>query len=203
MWSNQVRKNKSKWERCIGSIQNITDGALDYFPALHLWVDPASPADFAREPSTVISSKLHSGVGTAPCWSSPPTTASRWVPELSPRCGFGERAPLSGRCDSWCCRWCGALQVKAVVYQTVKDLVRQQFLSNHAGPWNPKRLVDCFSAWMCSWWLWSSAALCTSLTSFRCIPLLCMSNTVVFSLCRCLRKTRDPTVVHQWSSQFE
>uniref|UniRef100_A0A3Q3WKQ3 A to I editase domain-containing protein n=1 Tax=Mola mola TaxID=94237 RepID=A0A3Q3WKQ3_MOLML len=31
------------------------------------------------------------------------------------------------------------------VYQTVKDLVRQQFLSNHAGPWNSKKLVDCFS----------------------------------------------------------
>lgn len=39
----------------------------------------------------------------------------------------------------------GVLQVEAVIYQTVKDVVKQQFLSNHAGPWNSKKLVDCFS----------------------------------------------------------
>ncbi|KAM6983503.1 adenosine deaminase domain-containing protein 2 [Tautogolabrus adspersus] len=38
-----------------------------------------------------------------------------------------------------------SVKVEAVVYQTVKDLVKQQFLSNHAGPWNSKKLVDCFS----------------------------------------------------------
>ncbi|XP_070774160.1 adenosine deaminase domain-containing protein 2 [Enoplosus armatus] len=35
---------------------------------------------------------------------------------------------------------------EAVVYQTVKDLVKQQFQKNHAGPWNSKKLVDCFSS---------------------------------------------------------
>ncbi|XP_056254326.1 adenosine deaminase domain-containing protein 2 [Seriola aureovittata] len=34
---------------------------------------------------------------------------------------------------------------EAAVYQTVKDLVKQQFLKIHAGPWNSKKLVDCFS----------------------------------------------------------
>ncbi|XP_045897030.1 adenosine deaminase domain-containing protein 2 [Micropterus dolomieu] len=34
---------------------------------------------------------------------------------------------------------------EAVVYQTVKDLVKQPFLSNRAGPGNSKKLVDCFS----------------------------------------------------------
>ncbi|XP_028452306.1 adenosine deaminase domain-containing protein 2 isoform X2 [Perca flavescens] len=38
-----------------------------------------------------------------------------------------------------------SIKVEATVYQTVKDLVKQQFLSNHAGPWNSKKLVDCFS----------------------------------------------------------
>nr|XP_033466522.1 adenosine deaminase domain-containing protein 2 isoform X2 [Epinephelus lanceolatus] len=36
-------------------------------------------------------------------------------------------------------------KVESVVYQTVKDLVKQQFLSEHAGSWNSKKLVDCFS----------------------------------------------------------
>ncbi|XP_022594446.1 adenosine deaminase domain-containing protein 2-like [Seriola dumerili] len=35
---------------------------------------------------------------------------------------------------------------EAAVYQTVKDLVKQQFLKIHAGTWNSKKLVDCFSA---------------------------------------------------------
>ncbi|KAG7232348.1 hypothetical protein INR49_008954 [Caranx melampygus] len=35
---------------------------------------------------------------------------------------------------------------KAIVYQTVKDMVKQQFSKVHAGPWIPKKLVDCFSA---------------------------------------------------------
>ncbi|KAM6911626.1 adenosine deaminase domain-containing protein 2 isoform 2-T3 [Lycodopsis pacificus] len=39
-----------------------------------------------------------------------------------------------------------SVKVEATVYQTVKDLVKQRFLSNHAGPWNSKKLVDCFSA---------------------------------------------------------
>lgn len=66
--------------RCIGSIHgSISYGTLSYFPALHLWVDLASPADFAREPSTVISSELHSWVDIAICWSFAPTVASRWV----------------------------------------------------------------------------------------------------------------------------
>ncbi|XP_068572660.1 adenosine deaminase domain-containing protein 2 isoform X2 [Cebidichthys violaceus] len=38
-----------------------------------------------------------------------------------------------------------SVKVEATVYQTVKDLVKQRFLSNHAGPWNSKKLVDCFS----------------------------------------------------------
>ncbi|XP_059207766.1 adenosine deaminase domain-containing protein 1 isoform X2 [Centropristis striata] len=38
-----------------------------------------------------------------------------------------------------------SVKVEAFVYQTVKDLVKQQFLSSHAGPWNSKKLVDCFS----------------------------------------------------------
>ncbi|XP_040908010.1 adenosine deaminase domain-containing protein 2 [Toxotes jaculatrix] len=37
------------------------------------------------------------------------------------------------------------IKVEAVAYQTVKDLVKQQFLSLHAGPWNSKKTVDCFS----------------------------------------------------------
>ncbi|XP_063751710.1 adenosine deaminase domain-containing protein 2 isoform X1 [Eleginops maclovinus] len=36
------------------------------------------------------------------------------------------------------------LKMEAVVYQTVKELVKQWFLSNHAGPWSSKKLVDCF-----------------------------------------------------------
>lgn len=39
------------------------------------------------------------------------------------------------------------LKVEAVVYQTVKDLVKQELLSTHAGPWNSKKLVDCFSTY--------------------------------------------------------
>uniref|UniRef100_UPI0037E8211B adenosine deaminase domain-containing protein 2 n=1 Tax=Semicossyphus pulcher TaxID=241346 RepID=UPI0037E8211B len=38
-----------------------------------------------------------------------------------------------------------SVKVEAVVYQTVKDVIKQQFLRNHAGPWNSKKLVDCFS----------------------------------------------------------
>lgn len=57
----------------------VGDGVLSYFPALHLWVGLDSPADFAKEPSTVISSELHSWVGIAICWIFPPTTASRCV----------------------------------------------------------------------------------------------------------------------------
>ncbi|XP_034033959.1 adenosine deaminase domain-containing protein 2 [Thalassophryne amazonica] len=37
-------------------------------------------------------------------------------------------------------------KVEASVYQTVKDLVKNRFLSNDAGPWNSKKLVDCFRA---------------------------------------------------------
>ncbi|MEQ2242932.1 hypothetical protein ILYODFUR_001894 [Ilyodon furcidens] len=36
--------------------------------------------------------------------------------------------------------------VEASMYQTVKDLVKQHFLVHQAGPWNSKKLVDCFSA---------------------------------------------------------
>ncbi|KAM9846435.1 adenosine deaminase domain-containing protein 2 [Aulostomus maculatus] len=39
-----------------------------------------------------------------------------------------------------------SVKVEAVVYQTVKDLVKQRFLLIHAGHWNSKKLVDCFSA---------------------------------------------------------
>ncbi|KAM6907205.1 adenosine deaminase domain-containing protein 2 [Xenentodon cancila] len=39
-----------------------------------------------------------------------------------------------------------SVKVEASVYQRVKDLVKQQFLSVNAGPWNSKNLVDCFSA---------------------------------------------------------
>nr|XP_046267550.1 adenosine deaminase domain-containing protein 2 isoform X2 [Scatophagus argus] len=38
-----------------------------------------------------------------------------------------------------------SVKVEAVVYQTVKELIKEQFLSNHAGHWNSKKLVDCFS----------------------------------------------------------
>ncbi|XP_061558577.1 adenosine deaminase domain-containing protein 2 [Phycodurus eques] len=38
-----------------------------------------------------------------------------------------------------------SVKVEAGVYQTVKELVKQHFLSIHAGPWNAKKLVDCFS----------------------------------------------------------
>ncbi|TMS14200.1 Adenosine deaminase domain-containing protein 1, partial [Larimichthys crocea] len=37
------------------------------------------------------------------------------------------------------------VKVEAVIYQTVKDLVKQRFQSNHAGPWSSKKLVDCFN----------------------------------------------------------
>ncbi|KAG8008077.1 Adenosine deaminase domain-containing protein 2 [Nibea albiflora] len=37
------------------------------------------------------------------------------------------------------------VKVEAIIYQTVKDLVKQQFQSNHAGPWSSKKLVDCFN----------------------------------------------------------
>lgn len=53
------------------------------------------------------------------------------------------------------------------------------------------------------WRLGYCCSLYFTFSLFCSIPLLCTSNTVVFSLCRCLRKTRDPTVVHKWSSQFE
>ncbi|XP_075957356.1 adenosine deaminase domain-containing protein 2 [Anarhichas minor] len=39
-----------------------------------------------------------------------------------------------------------SVKVEATVYQTVKDLVKQRFLSNRAGPWYSKKLVDCFSS---------------------------------------------------------
>ncbi|KAM4545839.1 adenosine deaminase domain-containing protein 2 [Odontesthes bonariensis] len=39
-----------------------------------------------------------------------------------------------------------SVKVEAFVYQTVKDLIKQQFLSIHAGPWNSKKLVNYFSA---------------------------------------------------------
>uniref|UniRef100_A0A3Q0QR40 Adenosine deaminase domain containing 2 n=1 Tax=Amphilophus citrinellus TaxID=61819 RepID=A0A3Q0QR40_AMPCI len=39
-----------------------------------------------------------------------------------------------------------SVKVEAGAYQTVKELVRQQFLNIDAGPWNSKKLVDCFSA---------------------------------------------------------
>ncbi|XP_071402085.1 adenosine deaminase domain-containing protein 2 [Centroberyx affinis] len=38
------------------------------------------------------------------------------------------------------------VKVEASLYQTAKELVNEQFLRNHAGPWNSKKLVDCFSA---------------------------------------------------------
>ncbi|XP_024862811.1 adenosine deaminase domain-containing protein 2 isoform X2 [Kryptolebias marmoratus] len=39
-----------------------------------------------------------------------------------------------------------SVKVESVVYQTVKELLKEHFLSVQAGPWNPKKLVDCFSA---------------------------------------------------------
>ncbi|XP_075878435.1 adenosine deaminase domain-containing protein 2 [Nelusetta ayraudi] len=41
---------------------------------------------------------------------------------------------------------CHSVKVEAFVYQAVKELVRQHFLRNGAGPWNSKRLVDHFRA---------------------------------------------------------
>ncbi|XP_070839551.1 adenosine deaminase domain-containing protein 2 [Chaetodon trifascialis] len=39
-----------------------------------------------------------------------------------------------------------SVKVDADIYQTVKELVKQQFVNINAGPWNSKKLVDCFSA---------------------------------------------------------
>ncbi|GAA6225699.1 adenosine deaminase domain-containing protein 2-like [Lates japonicus] len=39
-----------------------------------------------------------------------------------------------------------SVKVEAVVYQTVKELVKEQFLRIQAGPWNSKKLVDFFTA---------------------------------------------------------
>ncbi|XP_026228159.1 adenosine deaminase domain-containing protein 2 [Anabas testudineus] len=39
-----------------------------------------------------------------------------------------------------------SVKVEATSYQTVKELVKEQFLNIHSGPWNSKKLVDCFSA---------------------------------------------------------
>ncbi|KAM9332833.1 adenosine deaminase domain-containing protein 2 [Pholidichthys leucotaenia] len=39
-----------------------------------------------------------------------------------------------------------SVKMEASAYQTAKDLVKQQFLSSNSGPWNSKKLVDCFSA---------------------------------------------------------
>uniref|UniRef100_A0A672ZX69 Adenosine deaminase domain containing 2 n=1 Tax=Sphaeramia orbicularis TaxID=375764 RepID=A0A672ZX69_9TELE len=39
-----------------------------------------------------------------------------------------------------------SVKVEACVYQTVKDLVNKEFLSNDAGAWKSKKLVDSFSA---------------------------------------------------------
>ncbi|KAM8898101.1 adenosine deaminase domain-containing protein 2 isoform 1-T2 [Spinachia spinachia] len=39
-----------------------------------------------------------------------------------------------------------SVKMEAVVYQKVKDLVKQRFLSNRAGPWISKELVDLFSS---------------------------------------------------------
>ncbi|XP_073335981.1 adenosine deaminase domain-containing protein 2 [Pagrus major] len=38
-----------------------------------------------------------------------------------------------------------SVKVEAFAYQMVKDHVKEQFRSNHAGPWCSKKLVDCFS----------------------------------------------------------
>ncbi|XP_040038813.2 adenosine deaminase domain-containing protein 2 [Gasterosteus aculeatus] len=39
-----------------------------------------------------------------------------------------------------------SVKAEAAVYQKVKDLVKQRFLSNRAGPWISKELVDCFGS---------------------------------------------------------
>ncbi|XP_040929624.1 adenosine deaminase domain-containing protein 2 isoform X2 [Betta splendens] len=39
-----------------------------------------------------------------------------------------------------------SVKEEAALYQTVKQLVRKQFLKEYAGLWKPKTLVDCFSA---------------------------------------------------------
>nr|XP_020455516.1 adenosine deaminase domain-containing protein 2-like isoform X2 [Monopterus albus] len=38
-----------------------------------------------------------------------------------------------------------SVKVEAFVYQSVKDLVKEQLLNIHVGSWNSKHLVDCFS----------------------------------------------------------
>uniref|UniRef100_A0A3P8TLT9 Adenosine deaminase domain containing 2 n=1 Tax=Amphiprion percula TaxID=161767 RepID=A0A3P8TLT9_AMPPE len=38
-----------------------------------------------------------------------------------------------------------SVKVEAIFYQIVKDVVKQQFLRIRAGPWNSKKMVDCFS----------------------------------------------------------
>ncbi|CAF92805.1 unnamed protein product, partial [Tetraodon nigroviridis] len=40
---------------------------------------------------------------------------------------------------------CYSAKEACTVYQTVKNLVKQQFANNHDGPWGSKKLVDCFS----------------------------------------------------------
>lgn len=55
-----------------------------------------SPADFARELSTVTSSGLHSWVGIAICWIFPPTTASR--------CVSARDNSVSAQCENWYCK---------------------------------------------------------------------------------------------------
>ncbi|KAM3869145.1 adenosine deaminase domain-containing protein 2-like [Diretmus argenteus] len=38
-----------------------------------------------------------------------------------------------------------SVKLEASLYQSAKDLVNERFLRTHAGPWNSKKLVDCFS----------------------------------------------------------
>ncbi|XP_054610485.1 adenosine deaminase domain-containing protein 1 isoform X2 [Dunckerocampus dactyliophorus] len=59
---------------------------------------------------------------------------------------FRQVAPLGGHGYLLDLPTYHSVKAEASVYQTVKELVKQYFLSIHAGPWNAKKLVDCFSA---------------------------------------------------------
>ncbi|XP_067085127.1 adenosine deaminase domain-containing protein 2 [Osmerus mordax] len=58
---------------------------------------------------------------------------------------FRKVAKLSGHQCLLDLPTCHSVKVKASLYQNAKTVVNQQFLSNNAGPWNSKHLVDCFS----------------------------------------------------------
>nr|XP_057943033.1 adenosine deaminase domain-containing protein 2 [Doryrhamphus excisus]XP_057943034.1 adenosine deaminase domain-containing protein 2 [Doryrhamphus excisus] len=59
---------------------------------------------------------------------------------------FCQVAPLGGHGHLLGLPTYHSVKAEALVYQTAKELVKQYFLGIHAGPWNAKKLVNCFSA---------------------------------------------------------